>query len=198
MTESTRRHRPPIACLLAPAAAALLALPPGLSAAAGEPHAHVHGRATLEVAIDGARLEVALETPLENVLGFEHAPRTDAQRAQVRAMAAKLRAVPGLLVPTPAARCTTTGVTIESGALPPSLLAAPGGSAAGTPADAGDGHADLDASFAWTCAEPAKLDRLDVGLLAAFPGLKRVDVQVIGPRGQSASTLSGGRREVRW
>jgi Protein of unknown function (DUF2796) len=130
------------------------------------------------------------------VLGFEHPPGTDAQRATVRKMAAKLRQTQGLLVPTPAAQCTLSQVELVSAALAPELL----GEAASTPRAAPDpdGHADLDASYVWTCAAPKELRSLDVGLIAAFPGMRQINVQVISPKGQSATQLVGATRTVTW
>lgn len=40
---------------------------------AGE-KAHQHGVAILEVAVDGGTLRLRLESPLNNLAGFEHAP----------------------------------------------------------------------------------------------------------------------------
>ena len=179
-------------------------------ASAHEPGAHVHGVAELRIVVDGPKLEVGLESPLDNVLGFEHAPRTDKQRAAVRTMAAKLRQS-NMFVPTPAARCKSESVKLESEALPAALLgeAAPvsGAAAAAKPANKPaaqpaaaeeDAHADLDATFTWHCDAPAQLKGLDVGLMQAFPGMHQVNVQIVGPRGQSASRLTGSQRSIAW
>jgi hypothetical protein len=187
---SMRRRLPSIAILAACAATTLHA------AAAHEPGAHVHGVAELRVVVDGARLEATLESPLDNLLGFEHAPRTDAQRDAVRAMAATLRGSPGPLTPTAAARCTLESVHLASSALPAVLLGET--AAAAAPADAQEGHADLDASFTWRCEAPAQLAGLDVGLMHAFPRIRRLDAQVVGPKGQSATQLSAARPALRW
>lgn len=42
--------------------------------------AHVHGIGELNVAIDGEALLVELISPAMDLVGFEHAPRTEAQR----------------------------------------------------------------------------------------------------------------------
>jgi len=42
--------------------------------------AHEHGSARLDVAVDGDRLHIALQSPLDNLVGFEHAPRNERQR----------------------------------------------------------------------------------------------------------------------
>ena len=55
-------------------------------AMAHEPGPHVHGVASLQVAVDGNTLTLNLESPLDNVLGFEHAPRSEKQKAAVRSM----------------------------------------------------------------------------------------------------------------
>lgn len=167
-------------CLLA--AACLLPIP----ALAGPPGAHVHGAARLQVAVDGDTLNLQLETPLANLVGFEHAPRTDQQKRAIRAMAERLRQAGEIFTPSPAARCTTVSVELESPLLQPS------------PPSGGDGHADLDGSFVFRCQDPAALRDLEVGLFASFPKLRRIDVQVAGPRGQSAARLSPQQRRVSW
>jgi hypothetical protein len=167
---------------------------------------HVHGAAELRIVVDGPHLQLALETPLVNVLGFEHAPRNEKQRAAVRAMAAKLRRPQELFTPTPAARCTAGDVRLESAVLAPELLGENKGTdaAASTqraPApqkEQSSEHADLDASFSWRCESPAQLKGIDVGLMKAFPGLRKLDVQVVGPRGQSATQVTPAKRSVTW
>src|SRR5437879_845104 len=68
----------------------VLALMSGL-AFAHEQHAHVHGIASLQLAVDGNTLTLDLSSPLDNLLGFEHVPRTDKQKAAVHNMAERLR-----------------------------------------------------------------------------------------------------------
>jgi len=38
--------------------------------------AHVHGMARLDLAWEGAQVQIRLETPLANLVGFEHRPET--------------------------------------------------------------------------------------------------------------------------
>jgi hypothetical protein len=65
---------------------------------------HVHGAATLEIAIEAEQVELRLVSPLESLLGFEHAPRTEAQRTATREMEKTLARPESLLIPTAAAR----------------------------------------------------------------------------------------------
>jgi hypothetical protein len=156
-------------------AAALLALGTG---AWGQ--AHVHGQARLDIVLDGPVLAIALEAPLDGIVGFEHAPRTAAQK-QLAAQALAALKDPARLFTLPAeAQCRPETTEVEAPVLQ------------GT--DARDGHADLDARWRFRCAAPARLRALEQGLFEAFVRLQRLEVQVAGPQGQSKATL---RRPVR-
>lgn len=152
----------------------------GLSAGAWAGKAHVHGAARLDIAVEPTRITLFLETPLENLLGFERAPRTDAERAAADAMLARLRAFDGLLRVDGAAGCKPGAVRIDVPAL------AQGGAA---PDKDKDGHADLEAQFEFVCAAGTKAGFVEVGLFDAFPRLARIELQLVGPRGQLKATL---------
>jgi hypothetical protein len=157
--------------------------------------AHTHGHATLRVAVDGGKLDVLLDTPLDGLVGFERAPRTDAERQAIRDAASKLRAG-GLFVPTPAAGCTQKSVKLVSPVLAPDLLGeAPSGAAA--PRKSGE-HADLEAAIAFECSNAAELKGLETTLLRTFTRIRKLDVQVAGPRGQSKTVLTPGKTAVTW
>jgi len=63
--------------VMARLAGVLMLLAAGAQAA---PQAHEHGVARLSVAVDGKRRTIELDAPLDGWLGFERAPRTDAER----------------------------------------------------------------------------------------------------------------------
>ena len=135
--------------------------------------AHVHGEGRLDVAIAGGLARVALTAPGSDVVGFEHAPHTDTERAAVAAARARLAATTTLFDFGPAA-CTVTGTEL---ALP---------DAAGGPFAVTDhgGHGDVHAVYDFACAEPERLERLTLGLFDAFPSLRVLHVQVATERGQ--------------
>jgi hypothetical protein len=155
-------------------------------ATAHEPGAHVHGLARLQVGIDGKTLTLNLESPLDNLLGFEHIPRTDKDKTIVRNMAERLKQAASLFAPTRVAQCVPVSVKLESPILEP-----PKG------ADGG-GHADLDAEFVFRCERPDALRDLEVRLFDYFANLRQLDVQVAGPRGQAATRLSPNQRRIAW
>lgn len=166
--------------------------------------AHQHGIATLAVAVDADTLSIRLESPLDNLAGFEHAPKNEAQKKTIRAMADKLNRPATLFAPSPQAECIPSSTRIESQVLDPALL-----QVAGNPPAADkrakvsehqheDGHAELIADYVFQCAQPQHLYALEVKLFDAFPGLKKLKAQVAGPRGQKAARLTSKSRQVTW
>jgi hypothetical protein len=155
-----------------------------LPANAGEPHAH--GEAKLDVAIEGASLTLQFSSPLDNLVGFERAPRTDKERQQVDAALAQLNAAESMFKVDPAARCKLSKVELSSAAL---KLGKP------EPAAQKEGHADLDASIEFTCADAAKAKFIDVDLFV-FKRLHRVDAQVAAPGGQLKRTLKPSAKRL--
>lgn len=135
-------------------------------------HAHTHGIARLDVSVEPTRISFHLDSPLDNLLGFERKPRTDAERRQAQDLIAKLKAAGGWLHIDPAARCELVTVELESAAL-----------GLGSAGADGDGHADLDADIEFRCVDAAKATWIDTGLFG-FAHLQKVDVQLATPRGQ--------------
>lgn len=153
--------------------------------------AHQHGVARLDVVLDGQQLVIALESPLANLLGFEHAPRNDRQRAAVKKMEVALQAADAFQ-PDVAAACALTHVSVEH---PFKDAAAKGATAA----DQGQAqHNDADVTWTFACARPDDLKRIAVGLFARFPQLATVKAQLAGPRGQSARTLTRQQQSLAW
>lgn len=166
----------------------------GMAAAAVAAGTHAHGVATLDVAVDGPTITLRLESPLESLVGFERAPRNEAERGQVSAMTQALRAG-NPFVPTPAARCRLERVELKSPVLAAELLGESGRAAT---APQTDEHADLQGTFVYRCEDAKALQGLDVMLFDSFKRLRRVDAQVAGPKGQSALKLNARSRQIRW
>ena len=53
---------------------------------------HQHGHGTLNIAIEGGRVSMELDVPGADIVGFEHAPSTKAQRTAVDKAKAQLAA----------------------------------------------------------------------------------------------------------
>jgi hypothetical protein len=139
---------------------------------------HVHGLASLDLAWDGEAIQIGLESPAANLVGFEHRPETDADRAALDAAVATLKDGERLFRFSPEARCRLIEAGVES-ALPE-----------GVGAEGQEAHADLDAEYRFECAEPGQLRQVEVGLFQAFPATRSIQVQYVGPKGQAAAELT--------
>jgi len=169
-----------------------------LPAVAQKQHAHVHGKLSLDVAVDDKTITVSLHSPLDNFLGFERAPRTDEERKQVSEVQAKLKAADQLLQPDPAAGCTLGKVVLHAPVLG-------WGDAAHSHDHAHDhdddeehdhdhnhdhgSHGDLGASITFTCAKAAQAQFVDVKLFDAYARIRSIDAQIASPQGQFKRSL---------
>lgn len=166
-----------------------VALSGGTSSAWAAGKAHEHGALKLDVAIEGNKLTIGMEAPLDNLLGFERAPRTDAERKAAADVLTRLRSPDKgtpIFVMGSAAQCSLAKAEVQAPVLEPGAKPA-----------AKDEHADLDASYEFTCAKPDELRTLDVALFDAYKRIQRIDVQVAGPKGQSKVTLKRPARSVK-
>lgn len=125
--------------------------------------AHVHGVAQLELAVDGPVLQVSVHGPLDNVLGFEHAPRTEREKRAYDAALQRLRAGGEWFTPNPEAGCTREHQDVEH------------------EREGDDRHADIELTVQWRCAQPALLRSVQVSLWPAMPNLKRLEAALVLP-----------------
>jgi hypothetical protein len=136
--------------------------------------AHQHGAAKLQVSLDGQALQISFEGPADNLLGFEHAPRTDAERKTLARAEEQLRQPLQVFGIPPAAGCQAQPARLET------RLPAAGG---------GETHSEIEVDWRWECANPQGLTHVDVNLFRAFSRLKQLRVQLVTAQGQRAMVL---------
>lgn len=162
--------------------------------------AHEHGMVRLDVSIDGPRVTLDMTAALDNWLGFERAPRTDAERKAAAEVLARLRNPNQgalLFALNAQAQCQLTQAEVSAPVLEPAAKPAAAPAAPAPPAAKGSAeHADLEASYQFQCAQPAQLRTLDLGLFEAYKRIQRIQVQVAGPKGQFKVTLRRPARSV--
>ena len=174
----------------------LLALPfamlPLASAHAADEHdhehgslgAHEHGVGRLNAVLDGKTLELELESPAMNLVGFEHVATSDADKAKVVAARTRLEQPLALFNLPKAAGCVVENQELESPLF-------------GDTPDADDDHdedakdehhhdhSEIHAHYQFTCATPDALKTLDLAnMFNSFPATRTIQVQLIGPSGQ--------------
>jgi hypothetical protein len=178
----------------------LLALPfallPLAAAHAAEEHdhehgslgAHEHGVARLNAALDGQTLELELESPAMNLVGFEHAATTDADKAKVAAARAQLEKPLALFNLPKAAGCVVAMQELESPLFGDKPDADDDHDEDETDKDGHEHHHDhseIHAHYQFTCAAPGALKHLDLAtIFNTFPATQKIQVQLISPSGQ--------------
>ena len=94
---------------------ALLATAAGAKEGHREHEAHQHGIGEMNIAVVGEAVQIELLIPAANVVGFEHEPRNQNERAQIAA-AKKEFSKPATVVTLPvAAKCTVTDSDVDLG-----------------------------------------------------------------------------------
>lgn len=168
----------------------LLAL--GLAPAAFAQHnhdAHEHGAADLRVAVDGKVLLIEFESPLDNLVGFEHAPRDQKQRDALANAERTLTRFDHLFALPTTAACTLKDVRLQS---PWSHGSDPHKDR--HEHEPGETHADLQVTYQLECAQPQALKAMEVKLFDAFSRVHRIKAETATPRGQSSTTLNPAKR----
>ena len=148
----------------------------------------MHGQIKLDVAIDGPTVVIEMESPLDNFVGYEHAPKSESEKKMADDAVAQLRAADQLFKIDPTANCKLGPVALRSAAL--GLGKAETG--------ASEGHADLDGTFAFNCTKATEAKFIELGLFGAFKGLRQVDAQIVSPDGQFKRTLKRPATRLAW
>lgn len=149
--------------------------------------AHEHGVSSLNAALDGNLLELQFESPAMNLVGFEHAAKSDADKAKVAAAKRELERPISLFALT-SGDCQATQVELQS-----PLFA---GKAHDHMHDHHDHkhegeHSDIHAHYRFECAKANELKQLDLAeLFKRFPATEKIQVQLIGPNGQQGVELT--------
>ncbi|NMX61703.1 DUF2796 domain-containing protein [Pseudomonas sp. WS 5079] len=152
----------------------------------GSLDAHEHGVGRLNAVLDGKALELELESPAMNLVGFEHLATTNADKAKVAAARKQLEQPLVLFSLPKAAGCVVSTQELESplfGDKPDDDHdhATDGKGAAAHDHD----HSEIHAHYQFTCANPTALKNLDLAnIFKTFPATQKIQVQLIGPSGQ--------------
>ena len=201
--------------LLAP----LLLVAPGVSADEKHEHehdqdvehrqhdSHVHGIAALNLALEGREVEIELDSPAANIVGFEHAPSSEADQAALDKAVVALKDGGQLFRFNDDAGCRMETANVVS-----ELLEEEHDEHEEHEGHAKDGHedeehehegegethSDIEAAYHFVCDEPGKLTRLTVELFEAFPGMEKLKVQYVTQSKQGAAELTATAHVVKF
>ncbi len=180
--------------LLCAALSALIGNP--LIAIAHELGPHVHGVASLQVAVDEKTMTLDFSGPLDNLIGFEHVPHNAKQKAAVKAMSDSLNRADQFFIQTADAQCSLQSVKLDSLVLEPKT--SQDKEEKSQQHEEERGHADIDGEFIFACKHIDKLHDLEVKLFDAYPNLHQVKVEVATLKRQFSANLTADQQRVEW
>lgn len=156
--------------------------------------AHVHGHAILNLVISDDIMQLELQSPAMNFLGFEHSAKTSQEKKRVHEVKAFLQN-PGLWVtPEPSAGCLVQQVDVKSEQLDHDLH-----HKHDHHSSKGPQHSDFDVMVTYQCKNSDRLYRLDLaGFFHQFAGVDELEVQWITDTAQSSTELSSRQTFIRF
>lgn len=141
-----------------------------------EPHrehgAHEHGIASLDVTVDGNKVDIDLHSPAVNIIGFEHSARTAADKARQQAGLDRIRKNLSVLFqfdPSRGCKIKIKDLKIETE------------QHADHPGEKTGEHSELDGEFEVTCAKSPAGSKLKFAFTKIFRdfNLTKIRVQVM-------------------
>ena len=161
-------------------------------AVAAQHSAHVHGIASLNLAIEGDGLEIEFVSPAGNIVGFEHQAVTPGERRAIRDAMAKLKEGDALFELPHAASCSLHVADVHHGHQgEEDPTDGPGDGArhdghdehGHTEEKADSTHSEFQAHYHYECGGSA-IRAIGVRLFEHWPRIEEIRVQALTPTGQ--------------
>ena len=175
--------------------------------------AHEHGAARMNVALEGNDLYIELTSPAANIVGFEHHPSTEKQKASVKKAIETLQAGAALFILSAGAegRLAKSMVhtdiesdfdqefehehTLEQGGI--NKGAEEQKHQENQEAEEHERHSDFKAEYHFVCKQPEKLAQIEVTLFRLFPGIEHIEVQLMTASKQTAVELTAKKNKIK-
>ena len=165
-----------------------------------EQSAHEHGHGTLDIVVEGEELVMELRIPGVNVVGFEHAPRDDAEREAARRALMPFGDAASLFVLPGEAECEVEetqadilGMTHEDDHEDHGHEEDGHGEheehEGHDPDSVSEAHSELRAIYRFHCHEPGRLAEVEVRVFEHLHDAEKIDVRVVTPAAQLATEL---------
>ncbi|KEA63382.1 putative zinc-binding protein [Marinobacterium lacunae] len=197
-----------MARLLNTSTALILAALSGSASAQDSLAPHVHGAAELQVVLDGQLLSFSLQSPAYNLVGFEHAPKTEEEKALLAELDTTMRSPSNWIKLPDAAGCALDHA--EVGQHEEMTLNDHDDDHShdhehehehehenGGNAQHMDEHMDLSFDYRFTCRSPQAIKSATVTLFERYPALESIEAQIINET-QSIQTLSADNPQIRF
>jgi len=131
---------------------------------------HEHGVSTLKIAFEGQNIQMELESPANDIIGFEHLPKNNQQKAEVNHALSLLQEPNGVFIFSSEANCKIKNNKAEF------------------EVEKGEGatHAGFHVIWKIKCDHPKRLKNLETTFFKLFQNAKEIEVEIISGLGQEA------------
>ncbi len=162
--------------------------------------AHEHGRGSLHIAVEGNSLAIELEAPGADIVGFEHAARSEKQKAKLAAAKSKLADLSKIVALPPNAGCSMKSARVEHvlgddkddhgrghvGKKARSAHSHDGkhGHDKKAEQDEGGEHSEFHATYELTCKAVEAITNVSLPYFDTFKRAEALEVVAIGSKGQ--------------
>ena len=156
--------------------------------------AHVHGLATLTLALENDVLEIQFESPAANLIGFEHNARSPEEKQAVKQTETILKS-PKRLFSFVGTNCKPTETTVDvTGVM-------------GSKHDHHEhhnhskghddsSHSEITANYRLSCKGAEKLNSIAIALFNQFPGIEKIKVSWVAKNRQGSELLFPDRNKI--
>ena len=171
---------------------------------------HEHGAATLTIAIDANHIEIDLESPADNIFGFEYVPSTEVDKQKVKDAVKQLKEEKTLFTISEAAQCHLDRIDISSAMFDDihidttkniSKEHLTDNNKEDTKKSTKENnkkstehqhvHNDVDTSWFYSCQSGEQLESITPHFFSVFSsGFKQLKVEWLTPTGASSSMIS--------
>ncbi len=152
---------------------------------------HEHGVGKLDVALEGSELHIGLDSPAVNIVGFEHAPKTAEESETLQRALARFKDGAALFTLPKAAGCRLVDADVQTPLIDHEEDSHHDHHHAHDEDHENErAHADITATWRFTCARPEAVNGVNVKLFEAFPKTQRLQVQFITANRQGGAELN--------
>lgn len=152
-----------------------------------EHHAHEHGSGELQLVLDGPELVLNIKTPADDIVGFEYAPKTEAEKKKGSDAYKLLTDVSQVVKLNPEAGCVVSESKVEGRVFPENQQ---------TVGANEDSHSEVSISYTFKCERPDVLKNTEIVMLDKFKGLKKLKVQSVVNGAQKSGQLNIKNKKV--
>lgn len=167
--------------------------------------AHEHGVANMNIAVEGNNLYIEFSSPAANIVGFEHHPRTHAQKDAVKDALNRLQMAKALFILSAGSESQLISANVDTdidNEADDHLKSEHDHADEGHhdqehhEADEHEGHSEFNAQYHFVCKKPKRLSQIDVRLFSVFPGIEHIEVQLVSETKQTAMELAAKMHKI--